>query len=568
MTLKKQHSRSDLYDAEGELIMSSSAFEEIPLFFADVQEYRSTLSMKDRRVFDDVWGFSFSATDTYFQSVKNSCERIFRKLLKKDAKSVDLVLISELKRVHEVVLSEMQYFGRRDVSNIDKNKKLINLFVKDLLSSANGKILENKFRRDNSPREKVSIQVKVCTWVFIVLLLLALLFYIYLFAMQQTASRQKAWFQTFMMWIMFEILLVSSAIVFFQHVVIPSFILNDLKKVRSRVIEDVNAYKAKIERRVEAKKEAIQATGVENFELSEAEIEEEMEQLTKETNEGCVFNAAKYLYVSHRLAKALPQLPISINVLQFSTPWPNQSLKEENKMSDNYNAKFTFVGQSASKVLYFVLLGLVSVPEPVQDALIEVVSTSGLGYVIVLCIQIYAFSPFLVFVPFTLIACSVGLIIHTSKQSSFLSKVDVEPKLSRLTTSSEMEIVVEESDDKPIVLGVSDDERNDSDGDIGEDDDHHCVIEKRDDQGDAACVDTLDVDDYVYDKGKEGEEREVDDEESEDDEGSDDEDDGRSYLSTTPFYFFEADVPKSSTLLQKSSSEVRQVVLTVSKNET
>jgi hypothetical protein len=348
--------RATLFDSDGNLITTTSLREEIPLFFADVQGYRASLSANDCKEFDEVWGFSFGDEDNFFHWIKKTFMRIFRKMLKKDAQSVDLVLVAELKRVHDVVIDEMYFFGRQDVNNADKNKRLINLFVKDLLSSANGKILENKHRRDNSPRGKVSLRVKIFIWVFITLMLASMLLYVYLFAMRQTARRQNAWFQTFIVWLLFEIALVSSGIV---YVIIPSYILNDLKTVRKNIIADINNFKTKLDTRLRNKKAAIVSAGGENTELSDAQIKAEKDLLNKEMDERTEFNwAAKYLYVSHRLAKVLPQLPISCNVLQFSTPWPNQSLKEDNKMSDNYNAKFTFVGQSVSKIVYFMLLGL------------------------------------------------------------------------------------------------------------------------------------------------------------------------------------------------------------------
>jgi hypothetical protein len=416
----KESRRISLFDSDGKLILSNTAHEELPLLFADVQQYRTLLSREDCKVFDETWGFNFDESNNFLENMSNLINKLFRKAFKKHSDSVELVLIAELQRVHEVVSAELFFFGRKDIPESLKNKRLTYLFVKDLLSSANGKILENKYRRDNTPRRKVSYLVKLCTWVFITLVLAAMLFYIYLFALRQTASRQKAWFFTFLVWVMFEILLVSSALVFFQHVIVPSYILNDLKNVRAQIVKDIVDFKSKLDNRIDNKRKPLSSST--NNRGAVIDIADEKEKLIKEANQTCEFNAAKYLYVSHRLARSLPDLPISINVLQFSTPWPNQSLKENNKMSDNYNAKFTFVGQSLSKVMYFVLLGLISVPEPVQDALVEIVSTSGLGYLVVLCIQIYAFSPFLAFAPIMFLAVCTHFIIQSSKKSSILSK--------------------------------------------------------------------------------------------------------------------------------------------------
>ena len=427
-TILPVHSVTDLEPSQSKstTILSMTAQEELPRLFADIQRYRSTLSVAECKVFDRMWGLSFDDKRSVTEEVRKMIAGALRKILKKHAESVELVLIQALKRVHEGVQQEAIFFEREDINDSLKNKRLIYLFVKDLLSSVNGKILESKYRRDNARREQVLWQVKVGVWIFISSVLTSMLFYIYLFAMRQTESRQKAWFQTFLLWVAFEVLLVSSAIVFFQHVIIPSYILNDLSMVRNRIENDIAKFESKLRSRLAGKATNRRLLGAptsgDDISSSE-EVATECDILTKELEEIEEFNAAKYLYVSNRLARALPRLPISCHVLQFTTPWPNQSLKEDNKMSDNYDAKFTFVAQSLSKVVLFLLIGLLSVPDPVQDAVIEIVSTSGLGFIIALCIQLYQISPILVFAPVALILVFAYFIVQSSKTSSILTKI-------------------------------------------------------------------------------------------------------------------------------------------------
>jgi hypothetical protein len=71
-------------------------------------------------------------------------------------------------------------------------RKLLFLFVKDLLAGLNGKILNDKGKRDGDDVPKVSLLTKGLSWCFVVGLNLGALFYVYLFAVQQNEQRQSA----------------------------------------------------------------------------------------------------------------------------------------------------------------------------------------------------------------------------------------------------------------------------------------------------------------------------------------------------------------------------------------
>ncbi len=61
----------------------------------------------------------------------------------------------------------------------------------------------------------------------------------------------------------------------------------------------------------------------------------------EEKDEGVEFNAAKYFFVSHRLASTFPELKASQMILQFSTPWPKQSYKRVSSTKKAYDKRFT-----------------------------------------------------------------------------------------------------------------------------------------------------------------------------------------------------------------------------------
>ena len=400
--------------------------EEVPMFYADIRRFRKTLNKADRKVFDRVWGLSDDIDSLEWNKLLRSVYEVLQKmkkflisrLTKTKSGSSEVILLENLKRVHEATRREMSFFDSSMVSEARKNRRLIFLFVKDLLGSANGKILESKERRDNRRAPAVSFKTKVFVWGIILLTLGGMLFYVYLFAMRQTASRQSSWFKTFMIWLLFELLLVSSAVVLVTHVLIPSFVLSDLNKVREKVIADIRAYRKSIDSHLHEKKYSLLESGeVCNVHTAREQEQSYVEEVTANQD----FNAAKYLFVSNHVARAFPKLPISGSVLSYSTQWPQQSMTSEKRLSDNYNAKFNFILQSASRIGYFFLLGVIQFPEPVQDCIVELVSTSGLGYFVIFLVSLYQISPLIVLVPVVLIVMSIHFIIASSKSSFLLT---------------------------------------------------------------------------------------------------------------------------------------------------
>jgi hypothetical protein len=419
--------------------MAKSSFEELPQLFSELRQFRTTLDSADRRVFDRVWGLENEMMDgnlnvwdfrlRFYRFGMSVWKFIVNRVKKTTSRSANLILLDNLKQVHATTVEELSFFDSKFVSNAKKNRRLMYLFVKDLLGSTNNKILESKEKRDNSSHPRVSVVMKTFVWGIISIFLGGMLFYVYLFAMRQTASRQAAWFKTFAIWLLFEIVLVSFAIVFLTHVIIPSYILNDAKRVREKVVSDICAFKSKIDERIVGSQTNVNDTrGDEMQDIASNEDELFIQGLEKNHD----FNSAKYLYVSNRVAKMFPRLPVSGSIISYSTHWPQHSLTEEKRLSDNYSTKMNFIGQAASKVVYFLLLGLVSVPEPLQDCLIELVSASGLGYCTIFLVKLYRISPFIVAVPVVLLAVCIHFIINTSRHSTLLPKEEMKtPRLSR-----------------------------------------------------------------------------------------------------------------------------------------
>jgi hypothetical protein len=221
-----------------------------------------------------------------------------------------------------------------------------------------------------------------------------------------------------------------------MHILIPSFILGDVKRVKQNIVNDIIAFKASIQRRQKSlnkrnkhrhyQKQQKQLAAhdrsrdddLHQRESATAQLLQEQDNSNDTTRS---FNAAKYLFVSSRLARLFPALPESYIVAHFKTQWPKKSFKvSEKSITKSYNNKLSFIAQAMSRVLLFCLTSVVQLPEPMQDVILQLVSTSGFGYLILLLMQAWAYSPSLVGV----IVFAIGLIVHfltvSNKKSSIL----------------------------------------------------------------------------------------------------------------------------------------------------
>ena len=269
-------------------------------------------------------------------------------------------------------------------------------------TSCTGQILDAKDRRDREKRRHVTASTKIVASVGLFLLASWLLVYIYLFALRQTESRQSAWFQSFVVWLLFEIFIVSSLLVFVQQIFIPMLTMKDVQRVKRRVVDDILSFKNKAKTR---------AASVFAGRRGSSQRKESMQAKGK-------LNAAKYFYASYRIAKIYPDVKESAMVASFSTPYPKRSLIRQDKdMSKVYGRKFRFIGQSFSRVGLYLLVQLVQLPPPVQDAITQVVLSSGFGYAIVFLVKLYEVSPLLVLFPITLMVIIVYSITFGGSRS-------------------------------------------------------------------------------------------------------------------------------------------------------
>jgi hypothetical protein len=325
--------------------------------------------------------------------------------------------------------------GKRNV-NTKKGKRLIYLFVSDLVSGICGEVLANKAQRDamisqpmnstlsSSSSYRLSRTSQVIGWMFIFLMNFGMLFYVYLFAMTQTHARQSAWFQSFVMWLLFEIFLSSTGMVIFFHLLIPLYVLTEIENIKEKVLSDLIIFREKYLRRLGIKIEtngedaegkgtgggdkARRGGGEAKGDLNGRECDNNPVKgvPSPATSPGVIseFNSAKYLFTSWRVASLCPELPESGLILEFKTLWPKRKYGDEgSEVAREYDQAVILT--ALSRVLVFFLSSLLHYHILIQDILIQLICNSGFGSLILLLIRSAKIHPL---VP---VSCGFGLFL-------------------------------------------------------------------------------------------------------------------------------------------------------------
>jgi hypothetical protein len=159
-------------------------------------------------MFAEGWGLAVNADggeSTVRRRVSDMMQSMARYVLCDTSTSAHTAasnLMSELRSIRSAVAKERLWLKHHACNeknkwrwrelNEQRSRKMLYLFVRDLLVGVNGKILDNKNDRDNLTVKKVSRFVKASAWLGVVAINAGMLFYVYLFAMLQPAARQNA----------------------------------------------------------------------------------------------------------------------------------------------------------------------------------------------------------------------------------------------------------------------------------------------------------------------------------------------------------------------------------------
>ena len=327
----------------------------------------------------------------------------------KKGEGVGEVVYQDLLHVQQSYLQEAKLFQDKrfvhshsmHLNGREKSKRLLYLFQKDLMPGISGQILESKENREKMKVKSVSKTAKGLAWTFLVLLDAGMLFYIFLFAVSQNEYRQTAWAQSFAVWLIAEVFLVSTCMVLITHIAIPSIIMKDVQAIKSKLVDSLVQY----HQLLQSEKEKQQDGGMISNDNETGEKGKE--------KKGDVFNAAEYLFVSYKLAKAFPQVKTAQIISHYQTVWPRQSYQHVVDVSKSYDRKFTALTQSASMVVLFFVSNLLTVPVTIQDMVLQMVTTIVTGYTFLIHVQLFHIYPVLIIVP----SLCIGVVVHFLLQS-------------------------------------------------------------------------------------------------------------------------------------------------------
>ena len=79
-------------------------------------------------------------------------------------------------------------------------------FSNDLLPGISGSIFESKNKREFIKKKVTTKMKKIITITIFSLITVGMLFYVFLFAINQTDKNQNAWFTSFIIWLLIDIL--------------------------------------------------------------------------------------------------------------------------------------------------------------------------------------------------------------------------------------------------------------------------------------------------------------------------------------------------------------------------
>lgn len=328
--------------------------------------------------------------------------------------NVKEMVVEELHRVEVKQRLELENFANLGESEYFKNKHLIALFQRDLLPGISAQLLENAQHREAVVVHAKSRSAKFLAWVILVVSNSCMLMYIFLFAVGQEAHRQNAWSRSFGTWLAMEILLISTLTVVFTNVILPSLLMKDVMEIRKKMRTNLVEYYQRLN--------SHQSTNNNSLDT----YHKRPTIITKTQQDDDSFNAAKYFYLSYKVATEFPELSMSKFILNYRTIWPKQSFQHQVDISKSYHTtSLNALKRSVLMIAIFFISNALVVPVNLQDMILQIVSTVTMTYVFILHIKLYQIYPVLIVIPFSFIGIMIHVITKNPKHNNTLMTMDV-----------------------------------------------------------------------------------------------------------------------------------------------
>lgn len=326
-------------------------------------------------------------------------------------------IMQDLKDVHHKVELESRFMLSPYTSEKAISKRLLYLFSTELLPATSHQVMSSKCKRDDETKKSVSWTAKAIGWAIIAILNLGMLFYVFLFASSQSVGNQNAWLRSFIVWFFSEVFIVSTLIVVITHIVIPSMIMGDIHKVKTEILTML------VDLRSTARQTLMSS------------LKNNNDNTKSDLQHG--FDASSLLLVSHRLAKLLPQNPVSKVILRFRSPYPPRMFLKKKSVDKIYSKKFSFLATSLSIVIMFLLQHISAMDSSIQDLLVSEVSSLFTIYVLSIFLDLYNIHPALVALP---ILVSM-LVIHFFIEFFKREHAEAAAKLKKMGTTKPLAAV-------------------------------------------------------------------------------------------------------------------------------
>jgi hypothetical protein len=288
-----------------------------------------------------VWGFEMSVTDNELTNIRQKLE------LTDSAARLEGALLDNHNTSHSFIIS-----------------RLLFLFLLDFVNGIDLAVLSFKDKRNKYFRPGVySDETRKFIWAMCVGLDCLWIGFTLYFAGTASRNAQYAWCVTFALWLLIEVLFVSSCVALWTHVWLPSFSHHSIQKIRHHI----------------------------------------QRYLTHDEKQGqdLLFNAAAHFFVSQRLATSLVEIESRAKdaVLRFSTEWPREQFVVQGVVPK---------GSDESGPWYHFVRFCVSMRQPELDMLVWTVISLILGCITVLLGIAYQIYPSLTLV---LVAFVVGSVV-------------------------------------------------------------------------------------------------------------------------------------------------------------
>jgi hypothetical protein len=322
------------HDSQHIVIGAVQANTELRELVSELLDYFQSLPVQERNELQGLWGLSAPKIELYLQEAnqrnfanpntagnyddvavthRDRRPSVLRRTVNAISGTDDLSIFEDV--LGDIItvsaIAEKEALLLATLSPEQQGRRLLVLFQKDLLTniSGAGEIMEKKSMQGKMVDMKpLSKWKKVLAYMFIASLDLGLLLYILLFAINQDRSRQMAWILSYLVWLVLEVVVVSSLVMVMSEFVVPSLMLADVKLTKSKMMDAVYGYQSKL-----------------------------LGTSAKETAAVTDFNAAPYLYMACRLAAKFPHSLESEIIQDFRTNLPKRTYKRvKNTAMDMY----------------------------------------------------------------------------------------------------------------------------------------------------------------------------------------------------------------------------------------